>query len=99
VAFRYLIPPSALLLDLLIEDEASEFRLAQDAAEAPAGAGSLAITWSRKPGMAWLGITRSRVQRSRRYLVRERPTTMIAAAQKPNIRGGCRRTPWNQSCG
>jgi alpha-glucosidase len=97
VAFRYLIPPSALLLDLLIEDEASEFRLAQDAAEARPAQASLPYL-EQEPGMGWLGIYQSRVAAfPQMYLVREDAHTMISRLpQKPNDPGVAFAgvTPW-----
>lgn len=54
-AFRYIVPPSPLLFDLLIEDDATQFRFA------PGAAGALperaAVPFTREfPGTGWVGI-------------------------------------------
>jgi alpha-glucosidase len=58
VAFRYLVPQQFPLLDLLIEDEGTEFHFARET-DLPAQA-SLPYV-SQIPGAGWLGIFESRV--------------------------------------
>ena len=58
VAFRYIVPPSALLMNLLIEDDATEFRFAHDAA-APRPEKAALPYVEQEPGIGWLGIYES----------------------------------------
>jgi alpha-glucosidase len=60
VAFRYVLPQQSPLLDLLIEDEATEFHFARDGAvERPA---QTALPYFEKvPDVGWVGIFESRV--------------------------------------
>jgi hypothetical protein len=88
VAFRYIVPRSALLMDLLIEDEATEFRFAQDAAGGrPAEA---ALPYAEQiPADGWLGIYESPVAGfPRMHLVRSDAHMMTSRLeQKPGDPG------------
>ena len=58
VAFRYIVPKQFPLIDLLLEDEATQFHFAYDAAaDRPARTGLPYI--EQAPGMGWLGIYES----------------------------------------
>jgi alpha-glucosidase len=97
VAFRYTIPQSALLLNLLIEDDATEFHFAQDAAGARPAQAALPYV-EQDPGIGWLGIFESPAAGfPRMYLVRTGAHTMTARLpQKPNDPGVAfdGATPW-----
>src|SRR5579863_689167 len=91
VAFRYVIPRSSPLEDLLLEDETTEFALAQDgmakpAANAPGvdlsridGETHLALPFSvEQPGTGWVGITEVGVAGyPRTWLARSGGTVLI----------------------
>jgi hypothetical protein len=54
IAFRYMVPRSALLYDLAILDDTTQFRFAHDAGEFPMNA---ALPFAHElPGGGWLGI-------------------------------------------
>jgi hypothetical protein len=60
VAFRYLIPKQFPILDLLIEDDASEFRFAHDPAGGLPQKATLPFI-EQVPGTGWVGIFESRI--------------------------------------
>jgi alpha-glucosidase len=97
VAFRYTIPPSPLLMDLLIEDDATEFRFAHTATgERPAHA---AIPYTEQdPGVGWVGIYAQEMQGfPRMQLVRSDTRTMSSHLPvKPSDPGVAfeGKTPW-----
>ena len=88
VAFRYTVPKSALLLNLLIEDDTTQFRFAQGpAGDLPAQA---ALPFAaEEPGVVWVGIFESPMESfPRMYLVRSDARTMMARLpQKTNDPG------------
>ena len=55
VAFRYTVPKSPLLVDLLIEDDATQFYFANDAAGGRPAQAELPYT-EQEPGVGWVGI-------------------------------------------
>jgi hypothetical protein len=88
VAFRYIIPRSALLMDLLIEDEDTEFHFAGEAAgERPAEA--TLPYFEQQPGVGWVGIYESPLAGfPAMRLVRSDARTMVThLPQKPNDPG------------
>jgi len=97
VAFRYIIPTSPLLVGLLIEDDATEFHFAQEAAAARPEHAALPYV-EREPGIGWVGIYESPMAGfPRMYLVRAGSRTMIARLpQKSNDPGVAfdGATPW-----
>jgi len=60
VAFRYIVPKQFPLLDLLIEDEATEFRFVHDAVGGRPAHSPLPYL-EREPEVGWIGIFESRV--------------------------------------
>jgi hypothetical protein len=60
VAFRYIIPRSALLMELLLEDEDTEFHFARDATGGRPAEASLPYI-EQQPGVGWVGIYESSV--------------------------------------
>ncbi len=54
VAFRYIVPRSALLFDLAIADDTTQFRFAENFGQLPASA---ALPFVREmPGIGWVGV-------------------------------------------
>ena len=81
VAFRYLIPPTAALLDLLIEDEQTEFSFVQ----AVATPGPVTLPFVQQAGAIWVGIFESAVASyPPAKLVRSDETTMITRLVQPD---------------
>ena len=56
VAFRYTIPPSALLMDFLLEDDATEFHFAQDAVDGRPARAEMPYAEQEADG-EWIGIS------------------------------------------
>jgi hypothetical protein len=88
VAFRYIIPRSALLMDLLIEDEDTEFHFARAAAEERPAEAALPYI-ERQAGVGWVAIYESTVAGfPPMRLVRSDALTMVThLPQKPNDPG------------
>jgi len=88
VAFRYLLPQQSPLLDLLIEDEATEFHFARDAAGGRPAEATLPYV-ERQAGTGWVGIYESTVAGfPATHLVRSDSLTMVThLPQKPNDPG------------
>lgn len=97
VAFRYTVPQSALLLNLLIEDDATQFRFMRDAAGGRPTQAPVPYV-EDDPGVGWVGIYESAVPGfPRMYLVRDDMHTMLAhLPQKPRDPGVAfdGSTPW-----
>jgi hypothetical protein len=96
-AFRYIVPTSALLFDLLLEDDASQFRFAQD----PVGGlpeRTAAPYVGELPGVGWVGIYDQAVAGvPRMQLVRFDPRTLVShLPDKPGNPGVAfeGKTPW-----
>ena len=78
VAFRYTIPQSAILLDLLIEDDATQFRFAQDAVGGRPEHTALPYI-EQEAGGAWVGIYQQTVPDfPQMELLRSTPHLMLA---------------------
>jgi alpha-glucosidase len=86
VAFRYVLPQQSPLLDLLIEDEVTEFRFAW-AVDRPAK--SPLPYAERMPGDGWLGISESRAAGfPAMALVRNEPNILVThLPDRPNDPG------------
>jgi len=97
VAFRYIVPTSALLFDLVLEDDTTQFRFAQDLA--PALPEMTAAPYIREvPGVGWVGIYGQEVAGvPRMQLVRLDPRTLVShLPDKPGNPGVAfeGKTPW-----
>jgi hypothetical protein len=88
VAFRYIVPRSALLMELLLEDEDTEFHFARDAAGDRPSEASLPYI-EQQPGVGWVGIYESPVAGfPSMHLVRSDARTMVThLPQKPRDPG------------
>jgi hypothetical protein len=88
VAFRYIVPPSALLMNLLIEDEDTEFRFARRATGERPKQAALPYT-EQEPEVGWVGIFETPVAGfPPMQLVRTDASTMTShLPQKPHDPG------------
>jgi len=94
VAFRYIIPPSTALMDILIDDELTEFAIAGSAqptglnppvAFALPGDGWIGISEVAKPGFSPMELSRARNGVLVAHLAREASNPRLAYQGKPPL--------------
>lgn len=87
-AFRYTVPQSALLRNLLIEDDVTQFHFAESAAGGRPEQAPLPY-FEQQPGVGWIGIYESLSSDfPRMYLVRgDADTMLVRLPERPNDPG------------